>query len=259
MSILQELSQSINQLSKYEDYDSSALDVIEKAANTIGQSWSGSWLGYQSRIYYADFQQPSPEATFSKMWGFSARAPTRGNWREYTPEEVTAFIYKQTDNSSTHSYAVDSKEAVAAFEEAQQSVLSLVYANYNLKSNKFMANLVDKIESLEISTEDSFIVDRRPSGEIDSRDLRATNEGLTTPPHIIVLSTVHAIRASFQSCKDLKKQIVNLVDHIQNLEISTIQENKIGDKIFIGHGRSPHWREFKDFINDRLELPWDEW
>ena len=161
MSILQELSQSINQLSKYEDYDSSALDVIEKAANTIGQSWSGSWFGYQSRVYYADFQQPPPDATFSKMWGFSARTTPRGNWKEYTPEEVAAFIYEQTDNSSTHSHAVDSKEAVAAFEEAQQSVLSLVYANYNLKSNKFMANLVDKIESLEISTEDSFIVDRR--------------------------------------------------------------------------------------------------
>jgi len=29
-------------------------------------------------------------------------------------------------------------------------------------------------------------------------------------------------------------------------------------KVFIGHGRSPVWREFKDFIADRLGLPWDE-
>ena len=29
-------------------------------------------------------------------------------------------------------------------------------------------------------------------------------------------------------------------------------------KVFIGHGRSAVWREVKDFIADRLKLPWDE-
>lgn len=31
-----------------------------------------------------------------------------------------------------------------------------------------------------------------------------------------------------------------------------------GGKIFIGHGRSPTWREVKDFIVERLRLPYDE-
>jgi len=31
-----------------------------------------------------------------------------------------------------------------------------------------------------------------------------------------------------------------------------------GDKVFIGHGRSPAWRELKDFLADRLGLPWHE-
>lgn len=29
-------------------------------------------------------------------------------------------------------------------------------------------------------------------------------------------------------------------------------------KIFIGHGSSPAWRELKDFVHERLGLPWDE-
>ncbi len=29
-------------------------------------------------------------------------------------------------------------------------------------------------------------------------------------------------------------------------------------KIFIGHGRSVVWRDLKDFIHDRLKLPWEE-
>jgi hypothetical protein len=31
-----------------------------------------------------------------------------------------------------------------------------------------------------------------------------------------------------------------------------------GAKIFIGHGHSPAWRDLKDFIVDRLKLPYDE-
>ncbi len=31
-----------------------------------------------------------------------------------------------------------------------------------------------------------------------------------------------------------------------------------GQRVFIGHGRSAAWRELKDFVDDRLHLPWDE-
>ena len=31
-----------------------------------------------------------------------------------------------------------------------------------------------------------------------------------------------------------------------------------GSRIFIGHGRSPVWRELKDFLSDRLTLSWEE-
>jgi hypothetical protein len=30
------------------------------------------------------------------------------------------------------------------------------------------------------------------------------------------------------------------------------------NRVFIGHGRSPLWRELKDFLADRLSLSWDE-
>lgn len=32
----------------------------------------------------------------------------------------------------------------------------------------------------------------------------------------------------------------------------------VGTNVFIGHGRSLIWKELKDFIQDRLGLPWDE-
>lgn len=39
---------------------------------------------------------------------------------------------------------------------------------------------------------------------------------------------------------------------------NSLRENRIGSKVFIGHGKSPVWKDLKDFIQDRLHLPWDE-
>ena len=47
------------------------------------------------------------------------------------------------------------------------------------------------------------------------------------------------------------------LEQIQSAGFSTFCE-KAGSRVFIGHGRSPLWRELKDFISDRLELAWDE-
>ena len=262
MSISQELSQVANQLDKYEEDDSPELDALEKAANSIGKSWSGSWLGYHSKIYYANFQPPPPGAVFSQEWGLREIGDVfigpRRDWIEYDFDEVVQFIHKQAGNLSTDWCVADNKEATEAFEEAQESALSLVHASYDLESDKFMADLVAKIESLEIPTASRFIKYQRPSGQIRSRDSIAIEKGLVTPPHIAVLSKVYAAKAPFQSCKDLKKQIVSLANHIQNLEKRTIQEDGIGNNIFIGHGHSADWREFKDFISDRLGLHCDE-
>jgi predicted nucleotide-binding protein len=48
------------------------------------------------------------------------------------------------------------------------------------------------------------------------------------------------------------------VSNIQKIGESAFIGNNLGLSVFIGHGRSPLWRELKDFINDRLHLPWDE-
>jgi hypothetical protein len=45
---------------------------------------------------------------------------------------------------------------------------------------------------------------------------------------------------------------------IANLQQLAEPAHARGQRIFIGHGRSPVWRELKDFLQDRLSLPWDE-
>ena len=60
--------------------------------------------------------------------------------------------------------------------------------------------------------------------------------------------------------EDLKKRIEHIQRIIEGLEKLPIvaQSPSLGKLVFIGHGRSPLWRELKDFISERLKLPWDE-
>ena len=56
----------------------------------------------------------------------------------------------------------------------------------------------------------------------------------------------------------LHERLAQLNRLIANLQQLTEPAHPRGQRIFIGHGRSPVWRELKDFLQERLSLPWDE-
>jgi hypothetical protein len=39
-----------------------SLEALERAAERAGKAWSGSWIGYQSRVYYKGLNEPPPRA-----------------------------------------------------------------------------------------------------------------------------------------------------------------------------------------------------
>lgn len=54
-------------------------------------------------------------------------------------------------------------------------------------------------------------------------------------------------------------QLEHLVSSLSNSGRSALSsQGAQRNSVFIGHGRSPVWRELKDFLSDRLALPWDE-
>ena len=70
---------------------------LEAAADEIGKAWGGSWLGYQSRVYYSDLRPPPPSAHFDAQWGFAdASSPgTVGHLAEYDADEVRKAIHER--------------------------------------------------------------------------------------------------------------------------------------------------------------------
>lgn len=255
-----ELFKIASTLEAHTKYESEGADALIEAASEIGKSWSGSWLGYHSRIYYENFETPPPGALFSQEWGLmdSLSMGSRGAWQEYRFDDVVSLIEEKAGNPRTEDLVELANKAEEAFDSAKTETLSILHAKHDLESDKFLADLVEKVEQEKLLDESDFIDYWRPKGQMMSRDMVAIEKGQVAPPHFSILARANAATFPFKACDELKKQIIKIASHLVNLEGNIVREERIGTNIFIGHGRSPHWRELKDFVSDRLNLPWDE-
>jgi predicted nucleotide-binding protein len=259
VSVSKNLFQYANDLSEFESSNFHPIKRIVEVANEIEKAWSGSWLGYHSRVYYSDFEIPPPGDIFSQEWGLLNSYSDRKNyWLEYNFDEVIKLIHSKAGDPDLKPYFIESAEASEKFDVIKSEVLSIIHSNISLDEDKFLTGLVNNIESEKILTKMDFIEHRRPSGQMMSRDTIAIEKGLSSPPHIAIQAKYFASEQPFNACKSLKKHITKLASHIHNLEKKTVREDRIGTNVFIGHGRSFAWRDLKDFVSERLSLPWDE-
>jgi len=121
-----------------------------------------------------------------------------------------------------------------------------------------LAQLRTKVEEQKIFSRDSILKSMIATGDIATRDPRA-NVRIQSAPHQGVLATIWAIRSAFDACNELSKVADRAARHIDRMSSpQTRVTQQIGTNVFIGHGRSLLWHQLKDFIQDRLQLPVDE-
>ncbi|MGC1479013.1 MAG: TIR domain-containing protein [Chthoniobacterales bacterium] len=241
--------------------DSKSLKALEDAALRAQHASSGSWLGYHSRIYYENFEPIPAGARFSVEWGFGDRLSneTTGNWAEYPYEAVIAQIEEWADGPNMEQLESASGKAADVFDEARSrlfSIFSRVCSNF--PDDKFLANLAAKVETEEILHYSGFIAVFQGKQQFFTRDSVAAGEGLKAPPHFHVLARVGAIKSPFAKCEQLAKHTRRAGSHLASLQKRAIRRGRQGTHIFIGHGRAGVWKDFRDFVRDRLKLPWDE-
>ena len=237
------------------------LERVRDAANEVGGAWSGGWLGYHSRVYYADLLAVPAGAHFSTEWGFDTRYvshPTVGDWREYTFDEVTEHIFALAKVSSLKEAEGKAKELATSFQEAREEFLSALSVALEQKEDVFLVRLKSQVEELNIISKFDFARVTYPRGQLMSRDMTAATKGIQTPPHLIVIAAVCAVQNVSECCDKLTKLSKRAASHLSNRQRQTGGKRTIGTNVFIGHGRSVVWRDLKDFVQDRLGLPWDE-
>lgn len=238
------------------------LRSLEDAARTVGRSFSSSWQGYHSCVYYEGFLPPPPGAHFSQEWGlmdnYMSGLGSHGDWREYNPEEVKTHIRELAGKPNLETAQTLAKEASAAFEVAQSEIVSILQSELEGTVDGFLENLKKEVEKLRSMSTVDVAQELSPRGQIITRDTVTIGQGTQVPPHISLLAEVIAILHSFDICSAAGDIATKAASHLERKYRRQKRSERIGTNVFIGHGRSLAWRDLKDFVQDRLKLPWDE-
>jgi predicted nucleotide-binding protein len=263
--ISDELSEIAKQLDLVRvQFDSEEVRVpsqkIEESAKKIGKAWSGSWLGYHSRVYYRDFQPPPPGAHFSQEWGLRdvSFGDTVGQWVEYDYDHVRKEIFDTAGNPSLQVGRKLAETARVAIDDKRVEILSLLSTVLSERDDPFLGQLKENVEATTIPTASDFANSRRPSGQFITNDTVALGQGFRSPPHLDVWAEMMAIRVPMNVSEALSKMARQASSHLARRDRYSPPQHELGNKVFIGHGQSSIWRDLKDFIQDRLGLPWDE-
>jgi len=237
------------------------LEALDQAANEVGEAFCGSWLGYHARVYYAGLQHPPPGAHFSQEWGMQemfGNLGTRGDWREFQPQAIIATIDARAGHPDLSTSRRMAEEAQKAFGEAKAEFLSIVESDLAAKPDAFLEKLKKEVEDLRPFSVSDVANYLSPKGKFISRDMVAIGQGMQTPPHVQPIAEVAALNHSVGMCKSAGEKMARAASHLQRQKRRKRAEERVGTNVFIGHGRSSMWRELKDFVGDRLSLPYDE-
>lgn len=243
------------------DEISQPLSALRTAVAEVGRAFSGSWLGYHSRVYYENFQEPPPGAHFSQEWGLMdafGRMGSVGSWREYPFDDVKQYVLGLAENPDLSAANAASEAAYAAFNHAKSEITSIFQTELDSEADGFIHNLNEQLQTLEVLSP-AEVADRlHQRGQVMTRDTIVLGQGTQLPPHISIKAELRAIEHSFAICKEAADIARKGASHLERKSRRRIRESRIGTNVFIGHGRATAWRELKDFIKDRVLLPWDE-
>ncbi|MDQ3724761.1 MAG: nucleotide-binding protein [Actinomycetota bacterium] len=184
---------------------------------------------------------------------------TTGDWLEYQPDEVIAAIKSWAENPDLDEIESRSNYARERFASQQGNYVSAMSAVLSRQDDEFLRRLMEEGEKVKAFTRQEAEVALLPTGEFMTRDSLAATQGRRVAPHQQIVAQVVALRSPFTACEELAKLADRAAAHIERLSLNIPARTRPqGNSVFIGHGGSPLWREFKDFIQDRLRLPWEE-
>ena len=240
-------------------------EIFQKKLNAIDQiagSFSGSWLGYHAEVYYEGFKSPPAEAIFSSEWGLKGESwvglGSIGNWTKYDRETIRRQLAKISENADICEIRLLASQAESQFDNFKSEIFSILTSVEAVKSDSFLLKLEVEVEKCRWLSENNIVSRYKTHGQIMTRDSLALSQGIVTPVHIVELAEVLHLKTIFDACLELGNLTKKAASHIKRLSKKAKSQDMIGTNVFIGHGRSPLWRELKDLVNDRLSLPWDE-
>lgn len=246
-------------LEKSESIDYSSIESLLQAQGKAAKAWSGSWIGYHSLIYYDQLRTPQPGHRFSSEWGLRDvfGEGTTGPWGEYKFDDVYQAIVDMAGDPDLDSVQIFCAEGKSLFSRAKQELEVILTVQAESSGDVFYKTLSDEIKKISLLTEANFISHVRPKN-YSTRDSLALSQGIRTPPHLALWAECMVLKSPIVACNSVLIVLKKAYSYSLRQEKQKVATSLVGTNVFIGHGRSQVWRDLKDFVKDRLGLPYDE-
>lgn len=239
-----------------------ALKAVIDSATQVQKSWSGSNIGHHAYVYYEGLIPRPPGAQFSAEWGLEDMSyigmGSIGAWIEYSPEIVKEAIYSSAGNPELSQAESDSEKLALDVADARDKVLSILSVALSAQKDSFLEKMLGEAEATRVLREGEMAKAMLSNRQMVTRDMNALTAGLHIAPHQEVIAKAASLQCPADAAKSLAAIARKAGSHMSRKEKQERRSERVGTNVFIGHGRSSLWRELKDFVVGRLNLPYEE-
>lgn len=234
---------------------------LMEAIDSVGEAWSGGWVGYHASVYTVGLRPRRPGEHFDTGWGdmdaYSNR--TSGEWAEYGYDDIYKEILRRAGNANCAPIEEAATNAKRVFVESRLDLLTTFDAVRSTTSDPVLDDLRAKAEKLATHHSASDLLSAIVPRQHMTRDMRAIQGGIQAPLHLRVqawLMEQCSYGQQASSLAEIARYASRYLQKAKKMKGRTVAKKE--GPIFIGHGRSPAWRDLKDFLVDRLRLEYEE-
>lgn len=233
--------------------------AILDACNRAERAWSGSNIGYHANVYYRELDPPPPNDHFSPEWGLMDRFSNRSThlWEACDPQSVYDQLLAEAGSLDVGAIAEQIDAARNTFIAMQENAISVLTAALSDIDDNFLQHKLGQLQSAAAPDVSTVIRNLLPE-QYWTRDSQAMSQGLKAAPHQRLAAIPISGRSLFIAFEQVEKASRGAASHLHRLKNRSMKQSLVGTNVFLGHGRSPLWRELKDFLEKRLKLPVDE-
>ncbi|PIZ87619.1 hypothetical protein COX93_00470 [Candidatus Nomurabacteria bacterium CG_4_10_14_0_2_um_filter_30_12] len=144
----------------------------------ILDSWSGSWFGYQSKLYYGNFEKPPVQDKFSVEWGSINGLSNK--WKERKSEEVKRELEK-ISYVSVDELEREYKSLLNIVEDFYDETSLIIKTDAGMQEEISKENLLEGQKKLIYGEEGTKYLKTRQPPTFMTRDSEAMIEGIFAP------------------------------------------------------------------------------
>jgi len=202
---------------KYADFLNCKKDellTLSGIVSELNESWSQSWIGFHSNLYYYNFQKPpSIRYRFDSEWGSLKEIPKY--WEEKSYEDIVLYVESRSGRLSLAGIQNEITPLVEEIRNIQSKILTDL--PIFLDNQKF-TNELGIFENIKEygwgTTVQDLLMVRMPKNYMP-RDSFSVYQEIKAPPHIIYQNEVFVELSKIQSIDEFLENVEMLFRRIE--------------------------------------------